>query len=316
MWGGSNLKLPLEEVKINQYISKIIFTGGLGACVGASLRDTWFSDYFKIKTPAIAGPANIGSDFSSGKTSSIKIPLTLQSTQGSDLNLGSDSPSSNVPDPGNDTPPSGPQQYLWESILDKFNNNMVPTFGQYVSIFKKMNSPNIVYTLEVPKNYPDPEMTEVQLAQSFFVVLKFQSDMLIRASGGRDKWLRELRFYLPEGDKTAIEEISGKLDQIRDDYIDKIETLTGSDPDKLRVEIKQFFDYTNTYRNGVKKELSKADGIMRKGLKEHPIFEKKEIKQMINSDYPKILKAFYDEDNYLKKKILEKLNEPPKQGDK
>jgi hypothetical protein len=49
---------------------------------------------------------------------------------------------------------------------------------------------------------------------------------------------------------------------------------------------------------------------MRKGLKEHSIYEKKELRQMINSDYPKALKAFYDEDNYLKKRIMEVLNEP------
>jgi hypothetical protein len=327
MW-GNNLILSLDEIQTNQKITQLIFVGGLGSCLGKSLSETWFSDYFNFnfnfnfKIPAVAGPADIGGDFASGKTPSIKIPLTLQSTQGSDLNLGSDSASSNVPEQGtanvpqegsaNDISPHTEPQFLWESIVDKFNNNMVPTFEQYVGLFKKMNSKNLAYTLEVPKNNQDPDITEVNLAQSFFVVLKYQADMLIRSSEGRDKWLRELRYYLSDHDKVQIEEISDKLDQARDDFINKIESLIGSDPDKLRVEIKQFFDYTNTYRNNVKKELSKADGIMRKGLKEHPIFEKKEIKKMINSDYPKTLKAFYDEDNYLKRKIMEKLNEAPK----
>lgn len=319
---GNNLMLSPDQIQTNQKVTQLIFVGGLGSSIGRSLSETLFSDYFNFKIPAVAGPADIGGNFTSGKTSSIKIPLILQSTQGSDLNLGSDSASSNVPEQGtanvpqegsaNDTSPQTEPQFLWESIVDKFNNNMVPTFEQYVGVFKKMNSQNLAYTLEVPKNNLDPDITEVKLAQSFFIVLKYQADMLIRSSEGRDKWLGELRYYLSDHDKAQIEEISDKLDQARYDFIDKIESLGGSDPNKLRVEIKQFFDYTNTYRNTVKKELSKADGIMRKGLKQHPIFEKKEIKQMINSDYPKTLKAFYDEDNYLKRKIMEKLNEAPK----
>jgi hypothetical protein len=50
-----------------------------------------------------------------------------------------------------------------------------------------MNSQNLAYTLEVPKNNLDPDITEVKLAQSFFIVLKYQADMLIRSSEGRDK---------------------------------------------------------------------------------------------------------------------------------
>jgi hypothetical protein len=57
----------------------------------------------------VAAPVDLGDDFPSGKIPSIKIPLTLQSTQGSDLNLGSDSASSNVPEQRNDTPSTVPE---------------------------------------------------------------------------------------------------------------------------------------------------------------------------------------------------------------
>jgi hypothetical protein len=105
-------------------------------------------------------------------------------------------------------------------------------------------------------------------------------------------------------------EISEKISKAREDYLMKAECLGGSDPDKIRNELKQFFDHTNTYRNTVKKDLSKADSILRKGLKEHPIYKNKEILKMINTDYPKLLKAFHDEDEMLKKRLIEVFNKP------
>jgi len=117
-----------------------------------------------------------------------------------------------------------------------------------------------------------------------------------------------LRHYLLEEDRKKIEEISENINKAREDYLRKIETLEGSDLKKIRSELKQFFDYTNTYRNTVKKDLSRADDIMRKGLKEHPLYKKKEFRTMINKDYPKLLKAFHDEDEALKKRLMEVFN--------
>lgn len=120
----------------------------------------------------VAGPADLGGDFSSGKIPSIKLPLTLQSTQGSDLNLGWGSASSNVPEEGtenvpeqrNDTsspvPEYGP---LWEVAVYKFKNDIVAVFEQYVRILKKLN--NVPYTFEIQKNNTDPTITEVAIAQ-------------------------------------------------------------------------------------------------------------------------------------------------------
>jgi hypothetical protein len=101
------------------------------------------------------------------------------------------------------------------------------------------------------------------------------------------------------------------LDEHKFDYIAKMDTLQGTGPSlkKLRVEIKLFFDYTNTYRNAVKRELCEAESIMRKGLKKHPSFKDKEFRKMFNVDYPKAVKSLYDQDNYLKKRIGEILNE-------
>ena len=76
-------------IQDNQKFTEFIVAGGLGSCFGRSLYKT-FSDYFKL--PALAGgPVDVGGDL--GKIPSVKgkIPLISQSTQGSDLNLGSGS---------------------------------------------------------------------------------------------------------------------------------------------------------------------------------------------------------------------------------
>ena len=318
-FGGNNSILSQDNIQNNQNIRELIFLGGLGSSLGFSLFESIFGDYFK--QPVVPGPMGmVGGDFSSGGKPSIKIqiPLILKSTQDSNLNLGSDSALSNSPVQGASNAPaqgganntSSTYVPFWQTIIDTFNNNMVTCFEQYVNILKKMNSQNATFTLEVPKNNTDPSITQVSIAQSFFVVLKYQAEMLIQSFTGRNQWLSDLSNYLSEQDRTKIEEISAKVDKARDDYLSKVDNLTGSDPEKLRSELKQFFDFTNTYRNTAKKELAKADAIMKKGIKEHPLYEKKEIKKMINSDYPKILKAFYDQDEYLKKRIIEILNDP------
>jgi len=100
------LILSLDQIKNNQNMMQLIFAGGLGGCVGISLFETLFSDFFKKPIPMVGGSEGLGGDFTSEKTpSSIKIPLTLQSTQGSDLNLGSDSASANVPEQSTENVP-------------------------------------------------------------------------------------------------------------------------------------------------------------------------------------------------------------------
>jgi hypothetical protein len=62
---------------------------------------------------------------------------------------------------------------------------MEPGFKQYVRVLKQLNEVN--YTLDVPENNQDPNITEVVLAQRFFIAQKYQADILMRATGGREK---------------------------------------------------------------------------------------------------------------------------------
>ena len=87
------------------------------------------------------------------------------------------------------------------------------------------------------------------------VVLKTGLDMLILSFSGRGGLLSELCHYLSKEDKKKIEEIYRKIDKIQDNYLRKVDNLEGSDLEKIRSELKQFFDITNTSRNTVKKSL-------------------------------------------------------------
>lgn len=131
-----------------------------------------------------------------------------------------------------------------------------------------------------------------------------------------------MRNYLNEEDRAKIDEITRRIEGATDDYINKIGNMNESFEN--RTKLKVFFDWTNSYRNTIKKEYSAKDAILQRGLKQHPIFENQEVarrtptrgvlgrfaRKMINSDYRNSLKAFHDQEGYLKKRISEIFNEP------
>ena len=49
---------------------------------------------------------------------------------------------------------------------------------------------------------------------------------------------------------------------------------------------------------------------MKRGIKVHPVNEKIEFRKMINKDYPKVVKAFEQEDLQLKKRFSVLFNKP------
>ena len=198
--------LSLDNIKNNQNIIQLIFAGGIGSCLGKTVFETWFSDYFKV-------PATVGYNGMADELVVTKKPLILQSTKGSDLNLGSDPPnapvkgsslgsgsgSSGLPVKGSvdDMSSSG----FWQVPLNTFKDEISPCFEQYTRILNKMNNKSLYYTLEVPKNNEDPDITEVSLAQNLLGVLQTHSNILNGSFSGRDGWLSELRHFLSEEDK-------------------------------------------------------------------------------------------------------------------
>ena len=205
-----NIGLSIDNIQHNQNIIRLIFAGGIGSSLGKTIFETWFSDNFKVL-------ATVGSPSIRDELPVNKIRLVLQSTKGSDLNL--DSGSSNVPVKGSGSgsgsgsglnssniPVKGSVDDMsssgfWKVTLNTFKDEISPCFGQYTRILNKMNNKSLYYTLEVPKNNEDPDITEVSLAQNLMGVLQTHSNMLNGSFSGRDGWLSELRHFLSEEDK-------------------------------------------------------------------------------------------------------------------
>lgn len=79
-------------------------------------------------------------------------------------------------------------------------------------------------------------------------------------------------------------------------------------------QVKEFFNIFNSYRNKVSKDINKLEHVTHEGFRINmpDLYKTKEFKQLINIDSPKVIKKVVDEDNYLKKKISEIINEKKK----
>jgi hypothetical protein len=70
-------------------------------------------------------------------------------------------------------------------VIETFYTDISPGHEKYITHLKKMNDKTLYYTLEVPKNNNDPNITESSLAKNLFV-LKIHADMLTGSFLGRD----------------------------------------------------------------------------------------------------------------------------------
>jgi hypothetical protein len=156
---GDNLILSLEKIQNNQKITQLIFTGGLGSCLGKTIFETWFSDYFKV--PMTYRPADhLGGPSPRSERPVIKIPLILQSTQGGGSDLNVDSGLSNLTVQGTYNLPTQSSAKVppvkgsvddmsstgfWKVALDTFNEEISPCFDQHTKMLNKMNDKEKIY---------------------------------------------------------------------------------------------------------------------------------------------------------------------------
>uniref|UniRef100_A0AAU7YTV1 Uncharacterized protein n=1 Tax=Madurella sp. TaxID=2420206 RepID=A0AAU7YTV1_9PEZI len=330
LW-GNNLILSLDMIQNNQKFTEFIVAGGLGSCFGRSIYESFFY-YFKL--PALAGSAAyVGEDLY--KTPYVKIPLVLQSTQDSNLNLGSGAEGSTgisventgVGTPtGGRTPPSYPSSPgrgtaeqeafyrlaeptpLWKQVVTDFYAGWVPGHQKLTQYLIRLNNSCSQFSLNVPVNNTNPDINEVSLIKHLQTIIEKHSEIITNSFNLRDHFINDLRHYLNDEDKAKIDEITRRIEEVTDDYINKLGNMNESFEN--RTKLKVFFDSTNSYRNTLKKEYTAKDVILQKGLKQHPVFENKDFKKMINSDYRNTLKSFHDQEGYLKKRITEIFNEP------
>ncbi len=325
---GNNLILSLDMIHYNQKFTEYIVAGGLGSCFGRSIYEM-FSDYFKIP----AGPGYVSSDLEKIPSVKCKTPLILQSTQDSNLNLdsGSGEGSSTIPvetkgvgSPGGTrTPPSYPGHgtaeqeefyrlseptHLWKQVVIDFYAGWVPSHQKLTEYLARLNNSCSEFSLNVPVNNTNPDINEGSLINHLNTIIQKHSEIITNSFTLRDHLINDLRHYLSEEDKAKIDEATRRAEEATSNYINKVENM--NERFENRTKLKVFFDSTNSYRNTLKKEYTTKDAILQKGIKQHPAFENQELRKLINSDYRDTLKAFHDQEGYLKKRISEIFNEP------
>lgn len=309
---GDNSSLSKDILESHQRFSQLIFAGGLGASIGRSILEIWFQDFDFVKVPAIA--EGLGGDLDDKIPISIKPLDTLAMT-------GSGSGSSKVPGEGlskvpgeglekEEFTPKNTPFYLY--ILESFKTEFLVCNQSYVDFLKRISDNNLSdFTLEIlneNKILGDSNMTA---AEAFWGILDNQANILGKSFTIRELLLNDLRRFLSEEDQTKIDEILLRKEEVTEDYVNKIDDLgrTKLSDGLNKNNLKLFFNLTNEYRNSVRKELSKAEVIIQKGIKQSWVFKEPEFKKMVNIDYPQANKAFNDQDGYLKKKVSEILNE-------
>ena len=197
---------------------------------------------------------------------------------------------------------------LWKQVVTDFNAGWLPNHQKLTEYLTRLNNSCSQFSLNVPINNTNPEINERSLITHMHTVIQKHSEIITSSFTLRDHWINDMRNYLNEEDRAKIDEITRRIEGATEDYINKIGNMNESFEN--RTKLKVFFDCTNSYRNTIKKEYSAKDAILQRGLKQHPIFENQEVRKMIISDYRNSLKAFHDEEGYLKKIISEIFNEP------
>jgi hypothetical protein len=107
--------------------------------------------------------------------------------------------------------------------------------------------------------------------------------------------------------KEEFSKIAKEVSLLHEDFTNNISNIGKIKDEKQQV--KEYFNLVNGYRNKVRKELVRLEGVTHEGLRNMPnLYKEKEFKQLINVDVPKVIKKVVDEDSYLKQKISEIIN--------
>src|SRR6516225_3808691 len=112
-----------------------------------------------------------------------------------------------------------------------------------------------------------------------------------------------MKYYVSEENKVKMIEISTAIDDLHDDYFEKVARIGENATKMKKGYLNEFFALTNNFRNSVKKELLKSESILQKDVKLHSCFKNKDFKSMIMKEYPAATKAFNDQEGYLRKKV-------------
>ena len=158
-------------------------------------------------------------------------------------------------------------------------------------------------------HYKDDKFTLDSSGMSNILVmmLQDQTTFLNVSIRRRVAWLNILKPNLPLASKEEFSKIAKEVSLLHEDFTNNISNIGKIKDEKQQV--KEYFNLVNGYRNKVRKELVRLEGVTHEGLRNMPnLYKEKEFKQLINVDVPKVIKKVVDEDSYLKQKISEIIN--------
>ncbi len=312
-------------IEYNQYITEIIFVGGLGSCLARSIIDTFEFNFFKL-------PMNIREGVSEVKELSIKTPLLL--FKDSDSGLGNegvsereaDGGSSTVPAPAGPSRPvtptteaaqekfSSPEKSNSESkdpstISEEMHNSIIASIlaDEVLNDTKEMNESILAWAKELKKwgDFPYDSSNKLIPGTEELLIktLQEQSKLLSVHVKTRSDWVYSRAINtLPEA-KLKLKEIHLGLNKLEKDYYSKVRKI--SEIKNQSQQLKEFYIALNEFRNLSTKELNKLDNILIEDIKGSLLYKNLELKKAINVEYVQAKKEFKDNDSYLKNKIGE-----------
>jgi hypothetical protein len=156
----------------------------------------------------------------------------------------------------------------------------------------------------IPENHP--QINEAAVMDHMTKILQNHYRLITGSFDIRGQLLDNLRYCLNDEDRNKYEEITKRISKTQEEYLNSLIEMKQRE---VKNQLRVVFDLTNKYRNSVKKDFTAQEDIIRKCIK--PVLsEKKELKKMINVDYPKSLKLLHNEEELLRKRIAELLYEP------
>lgn len=315
-------------------ISGIIFSGGLGSCLGLSLFEVLFKDFFNnFFNNFYLMPMDVKEDF----INSFKpISNIVNLAKGSEPN----SPNITSPNSPNITRAKTPEmeypdvsnlnldttskfaKFIVENFRDQYAGGAEHYIGAFKTISTYFSLINKYFDAQTGEFVPDKELSDLSsFLMEFYKTLTNKNEAVMYSIQIRSMFLNNLLPFLDEKDQIQIKKYLDINEKLKSEYLAKIE-----EPDGFLKELKDavnqekeaqrgthrstihlcrfFYDSTNQYHKGTIKQFSLIDRIIQEKIKDTPEFKNdKELNKVIKKEYQDLNKKIKDGNNETNRKI-------------